>query len=116
MRRIPSSTSRGSNPVTTIGTWYFSTSGSYSQYPITEQTWPAARNPCTRVTGESMIAEIAGGTSTWDTSIEKLLTPSRFAWCTAMALAGAVVSKPMPKNTTCRSGFSRAIRTASRGE
>ena len=32
------------------------------------------------------------------------------------ALAGAVVSKPMPKNTTSRSGLSRAIWTASRGE
>ena len=35
---------------------------------------------------------------------------------TLMALAGAVVSKPMAKKTTCLSGFSRAILTASRGE
>ena len=27
---MPSSTSSGSNPVTTMGTWYFSTSGWYS--------------------------------------------------------------------------------------
>ena len=32
--------------------------------------------------------------------------PGALAWYTAMALAGAVVSKPIPKNTTCRSGFS----------
>ena len=33
-----------------------------------------------------------------------------------MALGGAVVSKPMPKNTTSRSGFCWAIRSASSGE
>ncbi|SCE45612.1 hypothetical protein GA0115242_138918 [Streptomyces sp. SolWspMP-5a-2] len=33
-----------------------------------------------------------------------------------MALAGAVVSKPIPKKTTSLSGFSRAIRSASSGE
>ena len=33
-----------------------------------------------------------------------------------MALAGAVVSNPMAKNTTCRSGFARASATASSGE
>ncbi len=33
-----------------------------------------------------------------------------------MALAGAVVSKPMAKNTTCRSGFAAARSTASSGE
>ena len=34
----------------------------------------------------------------------------------AIAVAGAVVSKPMPKKTTCLSGLSRAICTASSGE
>jgi hypothetical protein len=33
-----------------------------------------------------------------------------------MALAGAVVSKPIPKKTTRRSGLARAILTASMGE
>ena len=33
-----------------------------------------------------------------------------------MALAGAVVSKPMPKKTTCLSGFCSAMCTASNGE
>ena len=63
-----------------------------------------------------MIAVIAGGTSTCDTSSEKLVMPSRRATCTVIALAGAVVSNPMPKNTTCLSGLSAAIRTASSGE
>ena len=63
-----------------------------------------------------MIAAIAGGTSTCDTSSEKFAMPSRLAWYTVIALAGAVVSKPMPKNTTCRSGFSRAMFSASSGE
>ena len=51
-----------------------------------------------------MIAAIAGGTSTCDTSIEKFASPSFFAKCTAMALAGAVFSKPTAKKTISRSG------------
>ena len=61
------------------------------------------------------MAVIAGGTSTWETSIEKLVMPSRLAWRTASAFAGAVVSKPMPKKTTQRSGWSRAMRRQSSG-
>ena len=57
---------------------------------------------------------MAGGTSTCDTSIKKFVKPFRLAKCTAIALAGAVVSKPMPKKTTLRSGFCSAIRTLSR--
>ena len=59
---------------------------------------------------------MAGGTSTCAASNEKLRSPSRFACHTDMALAGAVVSNPMPKNTTGRDGFSRASFTASMGE
>ncbi len=84
--------------------------------PITVHTWPAARNACTRHVGDSMIAAIAGGTSTCETSSEKFSMPSRLAWYTVIALAGAVVSKPMPKNTTCLSGLSRAMVSASSGE
>ena len=36
------------------------------------QTWPAARKPWTRFVGATRIARIAGGTSTCETSIEKL--------------------------------------------
>ncbi len=46
------------------------------------------------------MASMAGGTRTWETSMEKLSRPRRLACATAMALAGAVVSKPMPKKTT----------------
>ncbi len=58
---------------------------------------------------------MAGGTSTCETSIEKLETPSTCARFTARALAGAVVSKPIPKKTTRRSGFWRAMRRQSSG-
>ena len=99
-----------------MGTRYRSTSGSYCDMPITVQTCPAARKACTLHWGESMIAVIAGGTSTWLTSSEKLVRPRRSAMTTVIALAGAVVSNPIPKNTTCRSGFCWASRTASSGE
>jgi hypothetical protein len=102
--------------VITIGTRYFAAIGSYSVQPITAQTWPAARNAWTWHAGESRIAVIAGGTRTCDTSTEKLSRPSLSACETAMALAGAVVSKPMAKKTTCRSGLATAIFTASSGE
>ena len=72
--------SSGSKPVTTIGTWNCSTSGGYSSVPITLQTCPAARKPCTRHVGDGMIASIAGGTRTCETSMVKFVTPSRLAW------------------------------------
>ena len=59
---IPSRMSTGSKPVTTMGTWYRSAIGSYSSHPITVQTCPAARKPCTRLSGATRIATIAGGT------------------------------------------------------
>src|SRR5689334_7054773 len=107
--------SSGSNPVTTIGTPNRSTSGGYSSVPITLHTCPAARKACTRQLGDCMIASIAGGTRTCDTSMLKFRTPSRCAWYTAIAFGGAVVSNPMPKNTTPRSGFARARVSASSG-
>jgi hypothetical protein len=63
-----------------------------------------------------MMAAMAGGTRTCDTSSEKFFTPRRLASNTVIALAGAVVSKPMPKKTTCLSGLSLAIVRASSGE
>ena len=63
-----------------------------------------------------MIALIAGGTSTCDTSREKLSMPCCLASFTVMAFAGAVVSNPTPKKTTCLSGLVWAIFTASSGE
>ncbi len=108
--------SSGSNPVTTMGTWYRSASSGYSSTPITLHTCPAARKACTRQLGDCMIASIAGGTRTCDTSRLKLRMPNLRAWYTVMAFGGAVVSKPMPKKTTCRCGFCWAIRRASSGE
>ena len=102
--------------MTTIGTPKRSTSGPYSLVPITVHTCPAARKPCTRLVGEERMAVIAGGTSTCETSMEKFVRPRRWACSTDIALAGAVVSKPTPKNTTCLSGFSAAMRVASSGE
>lgn len=99
-----------------MGTRNRSASAGYSAVPITLHTCPAARNACTRQSGDCMIASIAGGTRTCETSRLKLRMPRLRAWCTVMALGGAVVSKPMPKNTTSRSGFSSASRSASSGE
>ena len=89
--------------------------GSYSVQPMIAHTWPAARNAWTWLLGESRSAVIAGGTSTWLTRTLKLSMPRRAASATAIAFAGAVVSKPTAKNTTCRSGFARAILSASSG-
>ncbi len=47
---------------------------------------------------------MAGGTVTCETSTLKLLTPSSRARHTAIAFAGAVVSNPTAKKTTCLSG------------
>ena len=114
--RMPSSRSSGSKPVITIGTRWRSQSSSYSPQPMMAHTWPGPRNACTRLSGDSRMAAMAGGTSTCDTSIEKLPRPCRRAWKTAIAFAGAVVSKPIPKKTTRRCGLSRAMRSASSGE
>ena len=69
-----------------------------------------------RRSGESRIAVIAGMTSTWLQKTEKFFSPSALARSSVTAVEGAVVSKPMPKKTTCRSGFSRASFSASIGE
>ena len=108
--------SSGSKPVTTIGTRQRMHSGWYSSSPITVQTCPAARKPSTRRPGAARIASIAGGTVTCETSSEKFRSPRRRAARTAMAFAGAVVSKPTAKKTTSRSGRRAASATASIGE
>ena len=70
----------------------------------------------TRFRDDCSSIRIAGGTSTWETSRLKFCNPSRFACSTAIACAGAVVSNPIAKNTTWRSGLFRASSTASVGE
>ena len=59
---------------------------------------------------------MAAGVSTWLQNTEKLPSPSRVARWTATAVGGVVVSKPMAKNTTSRSGSAAAMRSASRVE
>ena len=77
---------------------------------------PGPRNPCTRLAGDARMAVIAGGTSTCETSTLKFVEPAPCASQTAIALGGRVVSKPIAKNTTLRSGFAAARFTASSGE
>ncbi len=50
--------------VMTMGTLKRALSGSYSRYPMTAQTCPGPRNPCTRFSGDCRMAAIAGGTRT----------------------------------------------------
>src|SRR5574341_1049303 len=83
---------------------------------MTVQTCPAASKPSSCTSGDSSSARTAGGTVTCETSMAKFSIPCALAWATAIALAGAVVSKPMPKNTTVLSGCSRASASASSGE
>ena len=72
--------------------------------------------PSSRRSGESRIALIAGMIVTWLQKSEKFRTPSTLARFTVSAVDGVVVSKPIAKKTTSRSGFSRAILRASSGE
>ena len=59
----------------------------------------------------------SGGTIvTWLHTHEKLGTPSAFARFSVSAVDGAVVSNPIAKKITSRSGFCFAIRSASSGE
>ena len=53
---------------------------------------------------------------TWLQKTEKLRMPSALARISVSAVEGAVVSKPMAKNMTCRSGLARASFSASAGE
>ena len=108
--------STGSNPVTTIGTRYFAATAWYSPVPITVQTCPAARNPCTLQNGDVRIASSAGGTRTCATRMAKFWSFLREAISTAIAFAGAVVSKPTAKKTTRFVGSFSAMATASSGE
>lgn len=59
---------------------------------------------------------MAAGVSTWWHSTEKLRSPSAWAWSTATAVGGAVVSNPMARNTACCRGWSRAHCSACSGE
>jgi Ni,Fe-hydrogenase I small subunit len=69
-----------------------------------------------RRSGESSSARRGGTIVTWLHMQEKFATPSTFARFSVSAVDGAVVSNPIAKKTTSRSGFDLAIRRASSGE
>ena len=72
--------------------------------------------PSSRRSGDSSRARRGGTIVTWLHMHEKFWMPSARARLSVSAVDGAVVSKPIAKNTTSRSGFSLAIRSASSGE
>ena len=84
--------------------------------PTTVDTWPGPMKPSRRRSGESSSARSGGTIVTWLHMHEKFGTPSAFARLSVSAVEGAVVSKPIAKKTTSRSGFCLAIRSASSGE
>ena len=68
------------------------------------------------MSGESRIARMAGMMVTWLQKTEKFSIPWARARFRVSAVDGAVVSNPMAKNITCRSGCFSASRSASAGE
>ena len=84
--------------------------------PTTVDTCPGPMNPSSRRSGDSSSARSGGTIVTWLHMQEKFLTPSARARLSVSAVEGAVVSNPIAKNTTSRSGFCLAIRSASSGE
>ena len=84
--------------------------------PTIVATCPGPTKPSSRRSGDSSSARSGGTIVTWLHMTEKLARPSAFARLSVSAVDGAVVSKPIAKNTTSRSGVSRAIRSASSGE
>ena len=76
--------------------------------PVMAQTCPAVRKPSTLLSGSDKIASIAGGTVNREVNMEKFGSPRRMASFKAMRWTGAVVSKPIAKNTISLSGFSSA--------
>ena len=109
--------------------------------PVMAQTCPAVRKPFTLLSGSDKIASIAGGTVNKEVNMEKEIAEAiipgpkaSFRCCIykeraiinsrvklamggvkAMRWTGAVVSKPIAKNTISLSGFSSASDRASKG-
>ena len=84
--------------------------------PTTVDTWPGPMNPSRRRSGDSSSARSGGTIVTWLQKQKKFSTPSALARLRVSAVEGAVVSKPMAKKTTGRSGCCLAMRSASSGE
>ena len=116
MASMASRMSPGSNPAMAPGTPKSRAMNPKGSSPIMALTWPGYRNPCTRTSSAWSRAFRGGGTSQNAVSTEKLRSSSAAAVLTVRAIAGIVVSKPTPKNTTSLSGDLRAISRASAGE
>ena len=84
--------------------------------PTIVETWPGPMKPSSRRSGDSSSARSGGMIVTWLHMQKKFSTPSALARFIVSAVDGAVVSKPIAKNTTSRSGLALAIRSASSGE
>jgi hypothetical protein len=108
--------SSGSKAVTTTCLPYLAGMNAYGAVPITVETWPGAMKASIRVPGVSRIARSGGTIVTWLQKAEKFRTPAARARSSVIAVAGAVVSKPIAKKTISRSGSACAIERASRGE
>jgi hypothetical protein len=115
-------TSSGSKPAITTGLRYSSAKNSYGREPMIVDTCAGPMKPSSgtlphcRTSGDSRMLAIADGVSTWQQSTEKFLRPSACACLMTTAVGGVVVSKPMAKKTTCRSGFCWAAASASAAE
>ena len=72
-------------------------------------TCPGSRNPLMGVSPRSRSARSGSGMVLCRLRRLKLARPAARASSRAAAVVGAVVSKPMPAKTTCRSGSSAAI-------
>ena len=72
--------------------------------------------PSTSKPSAAMSARSAGSTRLSMENTVKLPAPLRRASMTAAAVPGAVVSKPTPRKTNCRSGSASAMSSASMGE
>ncbi len=83
---------------------------------MTVETCPGPMNASRRMSGESRMARMAGMMVTWLQNTEKFSMPSALARIRVSAVDGAVVSNPMAKNMTWRSGLARASLSASVGE
>ncbi len=76
----------------------------------------SASVPSWRTSGDSRMLLMAAGVSTWLQTTLKFFSPRCAACLMTSAVGGVVVSKPMAKNTTSRSGWASASVSASAGE
>ncbi len=110
------SISSASNPAMTAGILYSSGRNAKPRAPIIEATCPGQMKPEMSNPSPAISARRDGSTVLSIDHTEKLQTPSSRAVSTAAAVPGAVVSNPMPRNTTSFSGLFLASVTASTGE